>query len=294
MPASATSLRLTFKNVLFPTDFTEASEHALPFALAIAKAYGAKVYVTHAINPQPPLTVPLEPIPFDMDPLWNQARESLEQVLDQNSVRGVVREGVLEQGDLWRVLDEVIQRHGIDLVVLGSHGRHGLKKLVLGSSAEQVFRRAPCPVLTVGPEADSDCVTCPRFRQIIFATDFSAGSVRALPYALSLAEENQATLTLVHYIPLVPMLHQEEVRAAATKRLRELIPADAEDWCQIEYLVSFEFPAEGILSLAAKRSADLIVMGVHAKAAVAASHLPWAITYEVVCHAPCPVLTVRG
>jgi nucleotide-binding universal stress UspA family protein len=294
MPASATSLRLTFKNVLFPTDFTEASSHALPFALAIAKAYRAKVYVTHAINPQPPLIVPLEPIPFDMDPLWQQARESLEQILDQDEVRGVVREGVLEQGELWKVLEEVIERHGIDLVVLGSHGRHGLKKLVLGSGAEQVFRRAFCPVLTVGPMADSRRTACPHFGEIIFATDFSAGSVRALPYALSLAEENQAKLTLVHFIPLVPMQHQDEVRDAATKRLRELIPADAEDWCRIECRVSFEFPAEGILSLAGERGADLIVMGVHSKAAAAVSHLPWAIAYEVVCHALCPVLTVRA
>jgi len=294
MPATVASPRLSFKNVLFPTDFTEASTGALPYALAVAKAYGSKLFLTHAVAPEPPLTIPLEPIPLEMDPLWQQARDRLTRFLDSAAVRDVAREGVLEQGDLWAVLDDVIRRHSIELIVLGSHGRHGLKKLVLGSSAEQVFRRAPCPVMTIGPDAVGDGQGQASFRHIVFATDFSRGSLSALPYALSLAEENQAQLTLAHLIPLVPMQHQEEVRVGAMKRLHELIPSDAEDWCRIECVVSFEFPAEGILSLGTTRHADLIVMGVHAKAPRSSSHLPWAIAYEVVCHAKCPVLTVRG
>jgi nucleotide-binding universal stress UspA family protein len=294
MPAIAASLRLSFKHILFPTDFTEASEGALPYALAIAKAYGSKLYLTHAVAPEPPLAIPMEPIPVEMDPLCQQARERLGRALDSAGVREVVREGVIEQGDLWTVLEDVIRRHGIDLIVLGSHGRHGLKKLVLGSSAEQVFRRAACPVMTIGPEVEGGREGRAEFRNIVFATDFSKGSLSALPYALSLAEESQAHLTLAHLIPLVPMQHQEEVRAGAVKRIRELIPSDAEDWCRIECVVSFEFPAEGTLSLAESRQADLIVMGVHAKAPRSSSHLPWAIAYEIVCHAKCPVLTVRG
>lgn len=294
MPATVASLRLSFKNILFPTDFTEASNGALPYALAIAKAYGSKIFVTHAVAPEPPLTIPLEPIPLEMDPQWDMARERLNQFLDSSPVRDTVREGVLEQGNLWVVLDDVIHRHAIDLIVLGSHGRHGLKKLVLGSSAEQVFRRAPCPVMTIGPDAAAAGAGHATFKHIIFATDFSKGSLSALPYAFSLAEESQAALTLAHLIPLVPMQHQEEVRAGAIKRLRELIPPDAEDWCRIECVVSFEFPAEGILNLTAARDADLVVMGVHARAPISSSHLPWAIAYEIVCHAKCPVLTVRG
>lgn len=294
MPATMASLRLSFKNVLFPTDFSHASTGALPYALAVAKTYGSKLYLTHAVTPEPPLTIPLEPIPLEMDPLWQQARARLSECLDSSSVRGVVREGVLEQGDLWSVLEDVIHRHSIDLVVLGSSGRHGLKKLVLGSSAEQVFRRASCPVMTIGPDAAGRAAGVATFHKIVYATDFSKGSLKALPCALSLAEENQAQLTLAHLIPLVPMQHQDEVREEAVRRLRELVPRDAENWCHINYVVNFEFPAEGILNLAANEQADLIVMGVHATAPRSSSHLPWAIAYEVVCHAKCPVLTVRG
>ena len=109
-----------------------------------------------------------------------------------------------------------------------------------------------------------------------------------------MAEENQASLTLLHVVPLVPMQHQAYVEGGARKQLEELIPPDAKDWCQPAPVVSFEFPAEGILHLAEAQSADLIVMGVHKRVPRAAAHLPWAIPYEVVCHASCPVLTVRG
>jgi nucleotide-binding universal stress UspA family protein len=206
--------------------------------------------------------------------------------------RGTLHEGVTEHGELWNVLDDVIHRHNIDLIIVGSHGKHGLKKLVLGSDAEQIFRKSRCPVLTIGPKVPPPTESS-AFRTIVFATDFSAGSLHALPYALSLAEENQTHLILLHVIPLVPLQHQESVAANARTRLKELLPKDAVDWCRPECIVRFEFPAEGILCLAREQNADLIVMGVHKGTPFASVHLPWAIAYEVVCEAPCPVLTVR-
>jgi nucleotide-binding universal stress UspA family protein len=228
-----------------------------------------------------------------MDTQWQDAQQSLDRFSDQGPLDDTPHMEVLERGELWNVLEDQIQRHKIDLIVLGTHGRHGLKKFVLGSAAEQIFRCASCPVLTVGPH-----VAPPQepatFISIIAAIDFSAGSLQALPYALSLAEENQAELVLFHVIPLVPIEHQESVAASARTHLEELLPTDASDWCRPECLVRFEFPAEGILNLAETRHADLIVMGVHRRAPVASAHLPWATAYQVVCHATCPVLTVRG
>lgn len=293
MPLLQASLRLSFSNILLPTDFTPASQSALPYARTIARTYGSKIWITHAVAPNPPVFLPMEPIPLAMDTPWHNAQQSLDCFADLGPLDDTTHTEVLERGELWNVLENLIQRHHIDLIVLGTHGRHGLKKLVLGSAAEQIFRRASCPVLTVGPH-----VTAPHesagFQRIIFATDFSAGSLKALPYALSFAEENQAELILVHAIPLVALQHQESVAASAYTRLEELLPTDASDWCRPEPVVRFEFPAEGILSLAEGRRAELIVMGVHKGAPVASAHLPWAIAYEVVCRATCPVLTVRG
>jgi nucleotide-binding universal stress UspA family protein len=294
MPTVQASLRLTFNNILLPTDFTHASQGALAYARAFAKDYGCKIFVTHAVTPTPPVFLPMEPVPLAMDAEWSDAQVELDKFMHQGALQGTEHEGILERGELWNVLHDVIQKHSIDLIVLGSHGRHGLKKLVLGSIAEQIFRLAHCPVLTLGPKVQPPTGDAVAFKNIIFATDFSTGSLHALPYALSLAEENQATLTLLHVIPLVPMQHQVYVTAGVKKQLEELIPPDAKDWCRPATVVSFEFPAEGILHLAETQAADLIVMGVHKRAPRTSAHLPWAIAYEVVCHAACPVLTVRG
>lgn len=288
------SLRIAFNNVLFPTDFTSASDAALLYVQALARTFGSKIYVTHAVTPYPPVFLPMEPVPIELDSMWQDAKQSLAHFLDVDALKNTRHEGVLERGELWNVLDDVIHRQSIDLIILGTHGRHGLKKLVLGSSAEEIFRKASCPVLTIGPHVQKPSADGALFKQIVFATDFSAGSLRALPYALSLAEENQAHLILLHVIPLVPLREQDQVAATARTRLAELIPPEAADWCRPDCVVRFEFPAEGILTLAESQQADLIVMGVHKAAPVAASHLPWAIAYEVVCHATCPVLTVRG
>jgi nucleotide-binding universal stress UspA family protein len=295
MPVLQTNLRLSLKTILFTTDFSPASEAALPYVQALVRWYGSKVIVAHSVEPAPPPALSMEPAPLDMNPYWQHAQNQMTEFLRTNPLPGIVHETVLEQGELWDVLSDLIRRHDIDLVVLGTHGRQGLKKLVLGSAAEQIFRLAPCPVLTVGPKAVRPSVQFENWKRILFATDFSAGSLKALPYALSMAEENNAQLMLLHAIPLVPVQQQDDVREGARRRLEKLVPPDAADWCNPEYVVRFEFPADGILKVAQEHQADLIVMGVRATASPrTSSHLPWATAYEVVCHAHCPVLTVRG
>ena len=292
MPTLQSSLRLSFSNILFPTDFSNASAAALSYAQAFARIYGARIFVTHAVTPHLPIFLPMEPVPLEMDGEWYDARERLREFLDSDALRGTVHAGIAENGELWNVLDDVIHRHDIDLIILGSHGKHGLTKLVLGSDAEQIFRKSRCPVLTVGPKVAPPTKSS-TFRTIVFATDFSAGSLHALPYALSLAEQNQAHLILLHVIPLIPLQHQESVAANARTRLQELVSKEASDWCLPDCIVRFEFPAEGILNLAREQNADLVVMGVHKGTRFASVHLPCAIASVVVCSAPCPVLTVR-
>ncbi len=295
MPVTSTGARLSLKNILFTTDFSEASEAALPYVRGLAKWFGAKVVVAHATSAVTPLALPMEPVPMDMDFEWEQAQRKLNAFLHSDPVPGGECIAALCRGDLGSAIPDLIEQYQIDLVVLGTHGREGVKKLVMGSGAEQIFRRAECPVLTVGPNVRKTETEFENWKHILFATDFSEGSLHALPFALSIAEENQAQFTLAHFVSLVPMQRQEAVEEQARKRLQALLPADALDWCVPECVVRFEFPSDGILNLAEQRDADLIVMGVHkTNAPRAAAHMPWAIAHDVVCHARCPVLTVRG
>jgi nucleotide-binding universal stress UspA family protein len=293
MEALKAAPRLALSNLLFTTDFSASSERAMSFALAIAHWYGAKVFLVHAVAPEPRYEVPLDRVPVEANPAWQDAYRNLLKFQATHSFRDVPHEAVLEEGEPWLVVADVMDKHEIDLLVLGTHGRLGLKKLILGSQAETIFRQASCPVLTVGPHVNPVDPHAWSPKNIIFPTDFSETSLQALAFALSLAEESDARLLLLHLTAMVPLDAKDDLEQKILKQLRDLVPPEAADWCKPECLVLYEFPAEGILRLAQERGADLIVMGVH-RATGVATHVPWAIATEVVSRAPCPVLTVRG
>jgi nucleotide-binding universal stress UspA family protein len=295
MQALQTNTRISLRNILVATDFSKPSKAALPYAIGLAQQYGAKVFVAHALSPEPHLTVPLEPMPVSDDLVWLDANRNLAKFVPADSPGNPPCEAILRRGGFWDVISNIIQENKIDLVVSGTHGRQGLRKLVLGSDAEKIYRRAMCPVLSVGPRVLPIKNAGWKLKQILFPTDGSEGSLKALPHALSFAEENQADLILVQFIPLTPPEYRESFEASVQENLRGLVPPEAGAWCTLEFMVRFEFPAEGILRLAAERQANLIVMGVKRSAEAAVStHLPWTIASQVIAAAPCPVLTVRG
>ena len=284
---------IALRNILFATDFSDVSRAALPFALELARCYAGKVFLTHVVPYDPYLSVPLEPIPVDVDLFWNREKQNMADFVASSQFGDVAHEEIMQRGELWAVISDVIRRKEIDLVVLGTHGRHGFTKVVLGSGAEKIYRHAKCPVLTIGPGVAGKSAAGWTPKHILFATDFSDTSLNALPHALSLAKEKQATLTFLHLIPLLPHDHQEKIEQTTRERLKALMPA--EPGCKPEFEVRFDTPVHGILQVARERQADLIVMGVGKPAAAPlGSHSPWSTASDVVREAPCPVLTVRG
>src|SRR5271157_5610792 len=121
-------------------------------------------------------------------------------LMGSESLKDVEHKELIEQGEIPEVISKLVRKHGIDLIVVGTGGRKGLGKLLLGSVAEEIFRHAACPVLTMGPHATGWEIDG-NLRHILLATDFGAESVHGLPYAISLAEENRARLTLLHVAP---------------------------------------------------------------------------------------------
>lgn len=295
MLATVPNIRLQFNNILFPTDFSVFSEAALPYAETLARRYGATLYPAHVVPPEPYPALPIEPFPVGLDYAYKAAEEGLARVVALEELKDIPHHILLKQGQLWDVMAGMIERNRIDLIVLGTHGRTGLSRLAMGSVAEEIYRRASCPVLCVGPKVPHEATEAPEVRRILFATDFSPASGAALPYALTLAEESQARMVMLHLIPLVPVADRDQVRKIAIERLQALLPPGARDWCTVEFDVRFEFPAEAIVRAAARHGSDVIVMGVRRNGhARAVSHLPWATATEVVATAGCPVLTVRG
>jgi nucleotide-binding universal stress UspA family protein len=288
--------RVAFKNILFATDFSEVSEHALTHALAMAKRFDARLTVVHVAPPVIETPIPMEPVPLEMDWQKQRAAESLRRLEGFEPLHMYPHETVLKQGNPWPEMAGLISSGGFDLIVLGTHGRGMLGKLMLGSVAEEVLRHATCPVLTVGPDVSPTLVDRQQLTHVLFATDFSDGSLKALPDALSLAEENNAELTLMHVLEQLepmPMEYSQELLANYRKRLWDMVPDDANLWCKPQVRVVVGVAVNEIVRFAHDRQADLIVMGAHSGGAVA-SHLPWTVVHAVVRQARCPVLTVRG
>jgi nucleotide-binding universal stress UspA family protein len=209
---------------------------------------------------------------------------------------GTNTEIVFEEGNIQSQLGNAIENYDTDLVIIGTRGRTGLSKVLLGSVAEEIFRTVPCPVLTVGPHSDPGRAN---IREILFATDFASEAPVAAAYAVSLAQEFQARLTMLHVVPEPKpgeLVSWSDVRDSSTQLLRKLVPDEAEAWCKPEYFVERGDASERILDLANLREVDLIVLGAQPERGVpgAATHLPIATAHKVVAHAKCPVLTVRS
>jgi len=303
---SALDLRL--KSVLLATDLAPASVKPLHHALAIARHYRAKLYVAHVVSPIPYLMAGPEGLELGCEGASQNLQTLERELIHDGSLDGLDREFIMRRGGVWEELQEITFQKQIDLVVVGTHGRRGIEKLLLGSVAEQVFRHAACPVLTVGPHSYLEGrVEWTGTQTYLFPTDFGEASLGALPSAVSLAKRIKAKLIVVHVVPAVhiPQIpgwynasevisRQENARTACARRLEQLLPPDEQRLVDPELVVRFGTPSEKILQVALEKRADLIVLGLRRSSLQGTiSHIPWATAYEIVCGAGCPVLTVR-
>jgi nucleotide-binding universal stress UspA family protein len=296
MKTATARTAVRFQNILFATDFSSAAAQAIPYVKKIAKHYDADLVTLHV---RPPVVNPMtEPgtWPADVEAAKTEDDKHRDEIL--STFVGVHTRAVIEEGNIQSCLEKAIEKNDTDLVVIGTRGRTGLGKILMGSVAEEIFRTVSCPVLTVGPYASASRAAGGQFREILYATDLSPESQGAAAYAVSLAQEFQARLILLHVIPELEagdLVTAADVTASSGELLRKLVPPDAEAWCKPEYFVEHGDPVKKILEFANQRETDLIVLGVRPEAGVpgAATHLPIATAHKIVSHATCPVLTVR-
>jgi len=137
------------ERILVPVDFSSCSEAALAYAAGLARKVGARVDVLHAWEAP---AIPAD-LPLPVEEFQTGARREAERLLDDLVARHraadePVRAHLAAGSAVPTILGQLaIGEH--DLIVIGTHGRRGLVRAVLGSVAEEVLRRAPCPVLCV-------------------------------------------------------------------------------------------------------------------------------------------------
>jgi nucleotide-binding universal stress UspA family protein len=294
-------IRIT--HVLCPVDFSEISQHALDHAAAIARWYEASLTLLYVFANLP--TMDLPPLVLedaDRERLLSDLRRMAAAVPRDVPVEFRIQEaGYVHE----EVLAQLGATHA-DLLVLGTHGRSGFQRLFLGSVTEKVIRKTTCPTLVVPPRAPDVPAGSPiQFRRILCAVDFSASSLDALAYAINVAEESDAQLTVLHVVEFPPMLTEEPTMSAvdllrlreaaasdARRKLQELIPEEARTYCTVDTAVVEGRAYREILQQATEQS-DLIVMGVHGRGALDLLVFG-STTHHVIRASTCPVLIVRG
>jgi nucleotide-binding universal stress UspA family protein len=151
---------LPIRTILHPTDFSDNAAYALQLACSLARDHGARLIVLHAHRPPVMVLGGTEAIP--PLPVEEEIEELEAQLKALNlPMSGITVERKLMQGEPVTTIVEFAQRVPCDLIVMGTHGRRGLRHLLMGSVAEQVVRKAPCPVLTMRVPFPTTSETCP-------------------------------------------------------------------------------------------------------------------------------------
>jgi nucleotide-binding universal stress UspA family protein len=302
---------MTITSILCPTDFSDASAHAIDLATAIARSYRAPITALHVLDP---MFLMVPEIGVTDPTLEDRERARLRQEADADFAAarkaGVTVEVVIDVGRPAPCILERASMLPAGLIVMGTHGASGFERLVLGSVTEKVLRKAVCPVLTVPPREDAPGTRVP-FRRVLCAVDFSEASATALAYAVSLAEESGAALTLLHVIewpweePPPPRLdavppaerqalaeYHRYTEAGARARLDSLVPASTRLARPPAVDLRTGKPYVEILAAAGEADVDLIVMGVRGRSPIDLT-IFGSTANHVVRRAGCPVLTIR-
>jgi nucleotide-binding universal stress UspA family protein len=300
---------IEIKRILCPIDFSDHSRHALHHAAAIAQWYESMITLiyVHPFVPDAasaagaPAFTPFVVTAADREKLL----ASMKNFGEHEILSGVPVDVEVTEGS---VAPEILDRASAlaaDLIVMGTHGRSGFERLMIGSVTEKVLRQASCPVLSVPPRAEDAGTLAPLFKRILCAVDFSDCSMRALHFAMALAQETDGHLTVLNVVELPADAHERfaqlspgirEYVAAMEEdhrqRLHSSVPEAVRAYCEVETMMVPGKPYREILRVAADQRADLIVIGIHGRGPVDRMFFG-STTQHVVRQATCPVLTLR-
>ena len=278
---------ITIKRILCPTDLTKHSENAVRYALALARAHDAELLLYFC------------DVGGGNDK--GEIEAALAEQIEAYDLAGI-RLVVTVADDVGEEITRQAQANRVDLIVMRSR-RRPHRAALLGSTAESVSRSAPCPVLVMHND-ERESITKGlqiELKRVLVAYDFSDFAELALNYGLSLAQEHQAELHLIHVLPARSVSEPEIAWYPgdgetpyhnAARRLQRVVPPEVHLWCEITSVVGEGHPYREILNYAEKNKIDLICLGAHGVGfgmrALFGSNVD-----RVLRQSPCPVLVAR-
>ena len=292
---------MRLKSILCPIDFSEFSAAAYQHAISLAEYYQARLICLHIVE--------LWKYPFadyaaheaDYSTFAKALNEGgevqLRNFVQKYSGHGIQPELVVRQGNASDCALWFAEKEDMEVIVMGPHGRRGFDRLVLGSNADRIMRKATCPVLVVSNPSHSTTAIGPdgkhRLSRIVYCTDFSHNSAGARGYAISLAAEYNAELTLLYVAKKEPdAMRAEAIVAERTRELDVVVSKAERENLNVTSVVRFGTPYEEIVRHATEARSSLIIMT--ARGGDAADRAVFgSTTYRVIQLGPCPVLAIH-
>ncbi|PKG43237.1 universal stress protein [Psychroflexus sp. MES1-P1E] len=275
------------KKILVPIDFSIPSENALKVAAKLAIKNKAELHILHVIELAESLfgteqfNVNDEQILFFM----KMANKKFAEFLDKNYLKNISIIEHVEPGSTSRIIRNVVEKNGIDMVVMGSSGASGLEEIIVGSNTEKVVRFSEVPVMVIKKELEDIS-----FKNAVFASNFNFESMEAFRTAKAFVDSFKAKMQLLYInLPGNKFYSTIEIQDHIKNFLDKVeVPISFEN---IEIYNDYSL-GEGILNGARSLKADLIIIPTHGRKGI--SHFfNGSVGEDVVNHSELPVLTLK-
>jgi len=272
-----------YDQILVPTDGSRSAEAAARHGIVIAEAFDASVHVISVHDDQ-------ERNERLAKAQAQDAISHLEELFEQES--DLSCQSAIEHGSPYEAILSYAAENGIDLIVMGTHGRRGLSRVLLGSVTERVIRLSNDPVVAVPPHAiDREREG---YERILIPTDGSPGATAAVEHGISIAERLGAAVRVLCVIEgelgLPPI--GDPLRDEAVEVLEAVSERASDRNVSLTTHVQPGIPHEVINNFVSAHGIDLITMGTHGRSGIR-RHLLGSVTERVLRTSDAPVLTVR-
>jgi nucleotide-binding universal stress UspA family protein len=272
---------LKFKIITVATDLGETASCGLRYAQAIARLHHSTLTIVHVVDPVGYAFPEGMPVSLEASPA---AREELARIEEETRQQGIPVHSILETGIVCERILQAVKDNGSDLLVLGTRGRTEAGRVALGKIARQLLAEAPCPILTVPPEAEGLLPYAGRWRNVLAAIDFSPVSVAALRCGHQMANKRFIALH-------VARCFSEDECSKCLERLRFLAPFNESHTVPVEHIVKSGEASQLISDYALKCDADLVILGAPANA-LAEEDLATSTVLQVIAGVGRPVLCI--
>jgi nucleotide-binding universal stress UspA family protein len=286
----------SFRQILFPVDFSQQSRAMAPHVACMAAGYRARVTMLHVME-IPAASYPGWPVSaglVDIPAMIEERKQRLNSFL-RSEFETVSTARVMLEGEPGRMIADYAAKEKVDLIMMPTHGYGPFRRFLLGSVTAKTLHHAHCPVWTSAHMSETPAPSS-GYHHVLCAVDLTKTSLPLLQWASEFARERGATLKLVHAIPAAKPPAGPDVEGGRYRAILFQMAGEEVAKLQQQAGTSLEIALEGDEVAAAVRKAaeetraDLVIIG-RGVMQEAFGRLRTNV-YAIVRDAPCPVISV--